>query len=178
MGKKKHNADLDGILPEAARVPILGGKAEALVFPLGIKHLRKFNERISKVLMFAARNVKVEANADDGAIAAALVSEIGPLMMTDLFDLLEECVRFSPNGVKFDDLPQWEFPPILEKWIDESFGTPEKRDPWMRAIETTVARFTDEPFSISAMLSKDSSPEDGASPKSSESDKPESPIED
>lgn len=176
MGKR--TKDLEGILPEARRVSVLGGKADALVFPLGVVHLRKFNERISKALLFIARNIRVPEKASTEQIGIAVLSEIVPLLMTDLLDLLMECVRFSPNGVKMDDLAHWDLPPIIEMWIEESFGTEEKRDPWKRAIESTVARMTGQEISISAMLSKLSSQEDGASPKSPESSSPESPTED
>jgi hypothetical protein len=177
MSKKK-DKELDGLLPEPKRVSILNGRADALVFPLGVIHLRKFNERISKALLFISRNVKWREGASSDEIGQAILTEVAPLLMTDLLDLLVECVRFSPNTVKIDDLPHWDFPKIVEEWVMESFGTEEKRDPWRRAIESTVARFMGKPFSISEMLSKDSSPEDGPSASSSESDSPESPTED
>lgn len=176
MGKNK-NKDAEGITPAAKRVPVLEGRAEALVFPLGVIHLRKFNERISKVITFIARNIRFREGATTDEIGMQIMAEVAPLMMTDLFDLLLECVRFHPNTVKMDELPHWDLPPIVEAWIDESFGTPEKRDPWKRAIERTVARMTGEEFSISEMLSKDSSPEAGASQTSPESAKPVSPTE-
>lgn len=177
MAKNKKK-DIEMITPVARRIPILDGQAEALVFPLGVIHLRKFNERISKVLSYIASSVRFKEGATQDEIGLQILSEVAPLMMTDLFDLLSDCVRFNPNTVKLDDLPHWDFPLIIENWVDESFGTPEKRDPWMRAIERTFARMTGEEISISEMLSKRSSPVVGASKKSPESAKPESPTED
>jgi len=177
MSKSKKKQDLDGVLPAARRIPVLDGKAEALVFPLGVIHLRKFNDKISKALLFIAQNVRFKKDASVDEIGMQIMAEVAPLMLTDLLDLLCDCVRFNPNTVKIDDLPHWDFPKIVEEWIDESFGTPEKRDPWMGAIERTVTRMTGSEFSISEMWSKDSSPGDGASTKSPESAKPESPTE-
>lgn len=177
MSKKQGN-DLESVLPEPVRIPVVGGKAEALVFPLGVRHLRKFNERISALIMHIARDVRFPKGSSNEVIGQLIVGEIAPMMTTDLFDLLTDCIRFNPNTLKLDDLPHWDLPPIVEAWIEESFGSEEKRDPWKRAVERTIARVTGKPFQISELLSQDSSPGDGLGTSSSTSDNPESPIGD
>jgi len=177
MSKKKQREDRQ-ILPGAKRVPVLEGQAEALVFPLGFRHLKQFNDKITRVLIYISNHVKIPDSASEEEAFNRVLTEAVPILLTDMLDLLEECVRFNPNGIKFDDLPHWDVPIIIEEWLTESFGEPKKRDPWRRAIESTVARFTGQEMSLSQIFSKGSSPQDGPIETSSESDSRESPIED
>jgi len=176
MAKKDDEARQ--ILPGPKRIPVLDGQVEALVYPLGFRHLKKFNEKITRVMVYLARNVKVPAGASEDEVFSRVLIDAVPLVISDLLDLIEDCVTFNPQKIKMDDLPHWDLPILIEEWLMESFGEVRKRDPWMRAIESTVVRFTGKEIKLSQILSKASSQADGATETSSESVSQESRIED
>lgn len=138
---------------------VLESGAVAKVFPLGFKHIRKFSTQISGALL-TLMNQKIPANiAKDPAAAKAfqdaMFAKIVPYVLTNLLDLLEDCVVLE--GAKVEDLPHWEVAKITEVWVIESFGEEKKRRPWVAAVENIFAQVTGEKRQISEIFSPSSS---------------------
>lgn len=150
-------------------VPVLDGRAAATVYPVGIKHLRKFSKTISTamtVFMAVKRDMPVK-DMSDQATGEYLIAEMGPYILENMFDLLEDCVTVEfledpTRRIVLDDLPHEDGPALVTEWIQMSFGEEKKWRPWARALDTILKRFGGEQVSISKTLSKLSSKADTA----------------
>ena len=141
---------------------------EITVYPLGVKHVKKFTDDIARIVN-ASQRIKVEKGGDQKKIAEQFVMGLVPIIMTDALDLVKECTVIEPQGAAtFDELPHWVLPGIADAWIQESFGEEKKWRPWVTLIEKTITRVTGKPFSISEIWSKASSQTDTLSTTSSE----------
>ncbi len=133
--------------------PIALSGYEATVYPMGVKHVRKFLERvlaIADAIGIVARRPDESERQHVERISAELI----PFALKNAFDIISECVVL-PDGAKLDDVPQWDLPPIVEAWIYESFGEEKKWRPWVALLESALARFSGgEPVSISEMWSR------------------------
>lgn len=175
MSKKKKAVDIEDI-----DIAIAGGETLQLdnnlvvkVYPLGLRHLRKFNTKIKEFLPILA-DVFVpvaegEKEAKDRDVIQSMMVSIGPKILEDFFEILEDCVIID-SEVTLEFLPHYYLAPIAEKWIEVSFGTEKKWNPWIQAIDNIVSRYTKKAFSIRAIFSKPSSPVDTAEETSSTND--------
>ncbi len=153
-----------------AKVVDLGDGKKANVFPMGIKHIGKFSKRIAGVLgAFGSITIKKESTPEE--IATAALSHAMPIVLTDLLDLVSECVTFDSPTQKFEDLAHWELPVIVDAWVEMNFGEEKKWRPWVATMEKAIAKASGKEFSISswmsAMRSKASSPKATTSKASS-----------
>jgi hypothetical protein len=111
------------------------------VCPLGISQLKKFSGTLVRILGILGAE-------DQKQIVAYLL----PHILTSALDLFEDCCIVS-EGVDFNRIPHYEFPPMLEVWIEESFGEPRKWRPWMTMIESLILRITGKQIDLSEELS-------------------------
>lgn len=127
----------------------------AVVYPTGFRHIVKFSQTFGTILKVAS---KLNAQAKPGSDLAHVIGiELMTACLSEVLELAQACVRFDPPNVKFDDLPHWEVPAILEAWVDLSFGSEEKVRPWIAAVTKLITAAKSSPW-ISGMLSKVSSP--------------------
>lgn len=168
--KELQTKDIDIEIGGGETIEICKGKVIAKVYPLGLRHLRKFNKKFEELLPILA-SITVEKDAEDSAqVVKSVISAIGPKVLSDFFDLLENCIVL-PDGLTVEHLPHWDLARLAEKWIFVSFGEERKYSPWIRAINNVVQRFTkNKEFSITAIFSKPSSQGDIVKEKSSMND--------
>src|SRR5262245_49723947 len=96
------------------------------VYPVGVKHCRRFGAQLNTVLSLLAP-LQAEGRAATVAI---------PYLVANALDLLSECMVFHDvKDVTLEDMPHWVLPTIAEAWIDESFGDEASRRPWVETIE-------------------------------------------
>lgn len=176
MSKKKSELltkDIDVEIGGAESIKLCKGKVNAFVYPLGLRHLRKFNKKFEELIPILGEIfVPKEAEKDDVQIIKSVVAAIGPKLVEDFFELLEDCIVFPDSeDLTLEHLPHYELAPVAEKWILVSFGEERKYSPWIRAIDNVVQRFTKKPFSITAIFSKRSSQTDIVEEISSTKDK-------
>lgn len=144
--------DLEQLFP--GEIVELERGIRAVVFPPGLVHLRRFSSDVVAVAVAVGEHAR-----KPGDIASRLI----PYLISNASSMLSECVRIEvPGGlrVKFEELPHWLVPPVLERWVDISFGDEAKLRPWKAAVEKMVEKATGRPFSISEIWSKRSSPQD------------------
>lgn len=124
------------------------------VYPLGVRHLRKFTEELSLLLgMLNSGHVR----GSEAEIGVKVMSEFGPVILSRLINVINECCVIQYKDEKdlsLDDLPHWELPVIAQQWIEDSFGSEGKRKPWITAIETLMSRVLKKKTTISEMLSR------------------------
>lgn len=145
---------------------------EATVYPLGARHIETASRDVAAVgmLILEALKVKVDdanghVRVDQGAISPEkIISAAVPALLKNGFSLLRECIKIdigSDDEIALDDLPHWCLPPLVEAFVEESFGSKKKWEPWKRLIENMVRRFSKNPeFSISETFSRLSSQTD------------------
>lgn len=136
------------------------------VYPLGFRHIQKFNQAIANAISVAG--LAVRPGMSEKEMSNAIIAQMIPHALTHLLDLFKECVSFEPKEVSIDDLSHWELPALMEAWIMESFGDPKKYRPWIDMMKNLLLRFTGKTDlnQISGMLSKPSSAVDIMSKKS------------
>jgi len=123
-----------------------GSLVHAKVYPMGFRHIGDFMRDIEDALPKVSAKLDLKRlggdDANDRAKAMVdLLTVAIPLCCTDLLHVVNECV----DGVDLNDdrIPHWCMPKIIEAWIDESFGSPEKVRPWMEAVDRILARTSD-----------------------------------
>lgn len=159
------SAALRKLLP-GTRVPTSLG-VDAIVYPLGFRHLRKFTAEIGAALQAAVRVLgSVKHGSDPGDVGQAMLAQMLPYAMRELLGLLAECVVLDAKGLTLDDLPHWDVPPIVRVWLLESFGEETKWRPWVAAMDDLLTRIGGKPTTISEMLSRPSSPAESPLPTS------------
>lgn len=139
-------------------VQVLDGRASVTVYPLALRHARKFSRELIAVIAAVSELPAKDLSkiAGDKSAAAEIMAVLGPTLLSSLIDLVEECTRFRPSeelaaellaagadaaAVKIGDLPHYDLPPIVEAWLEESF-LGGKWMPWVRAVEDLVQRAT------------------------------------
>lgn len=167
-------------------VEVADGRATAVVYPMGIRHLKKFSSKIGTVLSALSR-VPVPVGAPKERVAGIYAAYAGPLVIEHLLELIEECTKLKfvneageEEQISLDDLPQYDLPALVETWLEESFGEEKKWKPWITATEKLLNKFLkpEKPIKIMEMLSKLSSQADTALTKSSTEEMGTSPTED
>lgn len=157
--------------PRGRKVDLGDGQA-AYVFPVGARHLVKFSKGIKTALVKLSQ-VEVPKGSSKDQMARAVGLEAIPIIAEDLLDLVKDTTVLGlldqdddfhvDEDASFDDLEHWNLPPLIEEWLDLSFGEDRKRKPWLQAVEKAIHRLTGEKMSISEMFSKDSSQQDTGS---------------
>lgn len=128
----------------------LPGLGRALVFPLGLRHSLKHAKEVATLA--AVVDYARQYTGSRASLGVKLVRELGPTMLAAFVDLLADCTVVTIDAgavVPLLALPHWHVPAIATAWIDASFGTPDKVDPWKQV-----------------MAKLEQKPDDGAEPSS------------
>ena len=141
MAKDKAKTDAIKALFPGRIVEISG--VEIKVEPLGFRHIRKFSDGISKIMPTLV-SVISDVKADERGWISKLSATLAPFLMTDLLDLVDDCV-----DVDLKEVPHHLLPRIIEAWIEESFGDEGKVKPWKTLFTTILKRFATSQGSIS-----------------------------
>lgn len=125
-----------------------GGNAiEIKVKPMLVRHIRKFAGPIERAVE------KLVADGVDfsklGESWPLLFKHVAPLLLDDLFGLLNECTSADLNNV-----PHWILPDVADAWIEENFGTEEKLRPWFAVVSKVLERLGNEKVDLWATVSK------------------------
>lgn len=165
------------ILVPGVVVPMPSLGCQAIVYPLGVRQMKRFGAIFSNALSALASVFVVKGKSKE-ELANDTLKQLVPFVLTYALDIVTDCVRFQlpdgtpvklkrPDGtvvdLKLDDVPHWEAAPVVSVWLLESFGEEKKWRPWVQAIEDLMSKVTGKPFSTKEMFSKDSSPADTAS---------------
>ncbi len=159
-------------MDEKTRKVLYPGKAlilessevEICVYPMSMRHMKRFSKSIVEALT-ALSSIVLPSNTQ--GYGTQLMAAIAPTIMEHLFDLVVDCckVTAAPEGYKVEeidlnDLPHYELPPIVDLWIEESFGEEKKYKAWITMVEKVLLKATGNKISISELLSQASSPQD------------------
>lgn len=150
--------------------------AKISIFPIGAAHLRQFTEQIERIVPKIVSQVDLTKLHDGKEAFKELLPMIAPIIVGDLLDLVSACV--TGIDLTADYLPHWFLPQIVEIWLLESFGDPEKIKPWITIIETIMEKTTGTRLQIWGELSKSLSRAVTPSKPSSENSSEESPTPD
>jgi len=150
--------DLEIIFPQG-RVIELMDDVTVRVMPMGFIHIRRFSDDLARVAAAIMDAVEIDPTKSETEIGAYIAAQAIPLLMGNCVEMISACLVFEKGGelahADLNRLPHYYAPPIIEAWLDESFGSEEKRSPWVRAINQVIARVTgNEKFQISGTLSK------------------------
>ena len=156
--------DLDILIP-GIPVPVLDGRATVRVFPLGLKHMKKWTRAIVQTLDFMINQIQLTKKdlQDKEKLGGALVGQLAPYIMINLLDLMQDCVTVEGDRFALEDLPHYDVAAVIDTWIEESFGDEKKWRPWLQMTEKLITKATGKQISLLDMLSKFSSKEDTAS---------------
>lgn len=154
---------------------VMDGTAVVRVSPLGFRQLPKFISRVgvaSSHIANALKGVEVGAGVPSDKLGGIILQSIAPFVLQNAMDLFIECVEVVDAGADgasaagapaalaqsdlLDRIPHWEFPPLIEAWLVESFGEEKKWKPWITALENLIKRTTGQDISITSMLSESS----------------------
>lgn len=125
------------------------------VFPVTMPHVRKFYKGLFEAFATLFRTPQAQRVLQEKSTESmsALLPHIAPIIVNDLYDLMKECCRPSP-----DTLPHWDIPLVAQAFVEENFLPLElKLKPWMKPMDDLVSKLTGEPFSIWATIFKLSS---------------------
>lgn len=154
------------VLYPGRKVPLSCGLT-AVVYPLGFKHLRRFSKDVAGALAMLG-TLRLPKEGDATSRSKALMGQVLPFALEHLLVMLGECVVFVDGDnkevdVTMDDLAHWDLPALIMAWFEESFGTEDKRRPWIEAVEMAMTKVTKKPFKMSEIFSNSSSPADTTS---------------
>lgn len=135
------------------------GKLSWKVFPVSLRHLRRFSKAVGRVLT-TATTLQVNVKGSFEEKAAAIMPSVIPIIIEDLIDLVAECVKQRKGQPEVDvrDLPHWLAAPVVEAWIMQSFGTEAKLRPWVAAVESVIGKVSGNKPRLWEKLSRSSSP--------------------
>lgn len=137
------------------------GKLSWQVHPVSLRHMRKFSLAVGRAVA-AIGTLEVSKGGKLEDRARSVIPVVVPIVLEDLLDLVVECC-VQPEGqmprMDIRDLPHWLVVPVVEVWIDESFGSEDKLRPWVAATERLLSRASGKPIDIWRTLSKLSSPQ-------------------
>lgn len=128
-----------------------GKEIQVMVFPVGVGHIRRFNKAVEDVLPKILNQIDVSRFKKDASIGD-FAPMIVPIVISDLLEIVAACIK----GVDIlsDNFPHWHLPPLIEAWIDVSFGKEEKIRPWVEVVENVLAKLTGKKIGIWETLSK------------------------
>lgn len=106
-----------------------------LVQGLGIKEVKKFSNAISRVIP-AIMPIIMNQSGVSADWAKAITAAVLPFAMADLLELVDDCI-----DVTLEKVPLHHVPPIVEKWVEMSFGDPKKLMPWVEMAKGISDRF-------------------------------------
>lgn len=110
---------------------------EASVYPIAMKNIKKFSQKIVTALMALAA-MRGMQNANGAQIQDFIQKSLGPLFLNELLDLVQECSVLHDTELKLEDLPHWDVAPLVKAFIEENFVGEEKLNPWKETIQTLV----------------------------------------
>lgn len=149
---------------------------DAVVYPLSVRHLRKFNQAIEELIPKIASQVDLRAFSGEKFDIGKALPMVVPILLSDALDLIADCVE----GVNILDehFPHWKLPDIVDAWIQTSFGSEERVRPWIEVVEKNIARLTGESPGIWDTLSQSLRDRATTSTSSSTVSGPDAPTED
>lgn len=136
---------------------VIAGR-EVRVFPLGVRHVGSVTKAAEEIIpRLLSSGFDARSLATKEGRSAAWPSLL-PMIVGDMMKVINECVE----GVDLegDDLPHWYLPPIVDAWVEESFGDAGKVKPWVDMLEATIRRVTRQELGLWETLSKHASPQD------------------
>lgn len=137
------------ILFPGRKVSIGNGElqCEITVMPMLVRHIRDFAAPIEAAIG------KLTTDGVDftklGESWPLLIKHLAPLLINDLFDLLNECADMELN-----DLPHWVLPDVAGAWLDENFGSEEKLRPWFEVVSKILEKVSTEKVDLWGSVSK------------------------
>lgn len=116
------------------------------VGPMLVRHMRQFAEPIERAIdKLVADGVNFAALGESWP---QLIRHLTPLLLNDLFALLNHC-----TDVELDDVPHWVLPEVAGAWIEENFGTEQKLRPWFEVVSRILAKLGNEKIDLWATVS-------------------------
>lgn len=105
------------------------------VYPLGVKHLRKFQRQIGRIVSSVSA-MKVPAGTDKDVLEKWVIAEVVPLIVADAFELLIDCIiiKKGDDTIPLEEAPHHWLPILGTHWVQDSFGSEEKIRPWKEAL--------------------------------------------
>lgn len=122
------------------------GQFSARVTPMLVRHIREFSEPIEKTI-----RGMIDAGVDFNSLAGSwpqLMAHLLPLVMGDLFELLNSC-----TDVDLDSVPHWVLPQVAEAWINENFGAQDQLRPWFEVVSRILSKLGTEEVDLWATVS-------------------------
>lgn len=163
-GEKAMGLDLKKIFPgESVRLQLSPGEQlDVTVYPIGVRHIRKFAQGITYVAK--------QLDGLNAAGAGGLIKFLLPVVLNDLLGLVNETTK----GIDLEDehCPHWIAAPVVEAWLLANFGQPEMVEPWRTALDTISEKLTGEKMDwsgLSERLSETATPSTASSTPSSPS---------
>ena len=80
------------------------------VYPLGVRHLSKFSNKLTWIFSEIGKITVTQKGADEsseafqGRVGKELLSSLGPILLTELLDLLSECCEVIYKGKKTKEI--------------------------------------------------------------------------
>lgn len=148
-------AELAVLFP--GRAVKIGDTVTITVHPMLVRHMRKFAEPIERAIdNLVTSGVNFEALGESWP---QLIRHLTPLLLNDLFGLLNQC-----TDAELDDVPHWVLPEVAGAWIEENFGTEQKLRPWFEVVSRILAKLGNEKIDLwetvsSALLRPDTTAE-------------------
>ncbi len=119
---------------------------EITVNPMLVRHIREFAEPIERAI-----DKLIESGVDFGSLGKSwpqLVRHLTPLLINDLFGLLNQCVDLD-----LDDVPHWVLPDVAGAWLEENFGSEDKLRPWFEVVSKLLEKLGNEKIDLWASVS-------------------------
>lgn len=158
---EKSKKDWNSIFP--GRSVTIAPDVIVKVYPPGIVHIKEFSTVLMRLADQISKSSLSTVKKPDGSVGLApgaageLINTILPVVLTELFDLLNLCVDIDLTD---PNIPHSVLPKLAIAWIEESFLKEDSINPWMQAIETIVEKMTGKKTNLWAIWSRISSPAD------------------
>lgn len=94
-----------------------------VVRPMAVRQFRRFSDNLAKIVPTIVR--LLGSKEDDENWIRSFAAAILPFAASDLVDIIDECV-----DIDLKEAPQHLLPIVAKKWIEVTFGAPEKLRPW------------------------------------------------
>lgn len=106
---------------------------DVLVYPMAVSQFRKFSDNLAKIMPTIVRLIGTKE--DDEAWIRSFATAILPFAASDLVDIIDECCDIDLKAA-----PQHVLPIVAAKWVEVTFGAPEKLLPWRNLMTSLQAR--------------------------------------
>lgn len=155
---------------------ILGADFE--VYPLSLAQAPQFISKLANIVAtvggvnLAMKDGELDVNSKDNQ---KLLASLIPHLIQSSMDLFYGCVtaKHTIKGGNKDgsdevvditdqikDIPHDAAVPLIESWVDQSFGSIKKLQPWISLVESLMTKIGGEKFNLSELVSRDLSKAD------------------